>query len=178
MRTSLLAVILIGFAAGPVDPAAGQQKEASETRQPRNLLGSVKALEEFEALGSKYVQAFNRNDAAAMAALYADDGIAITPDGWFEGHDAIQQWYESMFRRWQPSKSLWQTERLTGTDNEAWQIGRWFGTVQTNTGPVSATGLWSFEYVRVGNEWKIRSAAYNVGGWIALSPRSDASLGP
>jgi ketosteroid isomerase-like protein len=172
MRISVLALMLMGFTAGPVSLAAGQQNQSSQpdTPQWRNLLGEVKALDEFTALRREYTQAFNRRDAAAMAAFYADDGVAVTPDGWFSGHEAIQQWYQFMFQRWQPSDSLWQCDRLTGTDNQAWGIGRWWGTVATQKGLVSASGFWSTEYIRVGNDWKIRSAAYNVAGGIPLSP--------
>ncbi len=179
MRISVLALILTGFACGPMGLAAGQQHEStqSEMRPSRNLLGDVKLLDEFERLGFNYASAFNRNDAAAMAAFYANDGIAVTPDGWFSGHEAIQQWYQFMFQRWQPSHSLWQLDRLTGTDNEALGIGHWWGTVQTQKGPVSASGLWSTEYIRVGNDWKIRSAAFNVSGGIPLTVAADTGNG-
>ena len=174
MKISVLALILTGFAAGPVGLAAGQQQEAtqSETRQCRNLLGDVKSLDEFTALQSNYSQTFDRKDAVAMAGFYADDGVAVTPDGWFSGRDAIQQWYQYMFDRWQPSHSLWQCERLTGTDKEAWGIGRWFGTVQSEKGAMAASGLWSTEYVRVGTEWKIRSATFSISRSILLATTS------
>ena len=175
MRVSVLALVLTGFAVGPVGLAAGQQQESTqpETRQWRNLLGNVKSLDEFKVLQSNYTQAFDRNDAVAMARFYADDGVAVTPDGWFAGRDAVQQWYQYMFQRWQPSHSLWQCERLTGTDNEAWGIGHWFGTVQSQNGPMSASGLWSTEYVRVGTEWKIRSATFSVSRGISLVAASQ-----
>jgi ketosteroid isomerase-like protein len=151
----------------------GAAESIVPTSQWRNFLSEVKTLDEFTALRSEYTQAFNRNDAAAMTAFYTDDGVAITPDGWFAGHEAIQQWYQFIFRRWQPSDSMWQCERLTGTDSQAWGIGRWWGTVLTEKGPVSASGFWSTEYVRVGNDWKIRSAAYNVAGGIPLRTLSS-----
>ena len=174
MRISVLALVLTGFAAGPVGLAAGQQQEStqSETRQWRNLLGDVKSLDQFTALQSSYGQAFDRNDAAAMAGFYTDYGVAVTPDGWFCGREAIQEWYKLMFQQWQPSHSIWQYERLTGTDNEARGTGRWFGTFQSQNGPVSVNGLWSTEYVRVGAEWKIRSATFNVSSVIPLATTS------
>ena len=178
MKIGVLALILTGLPAGPVHLAPGQQQ--SGPPQPeirRNLLGDVKALDEFVALRLKFVDAFDRHDAIAMTNFYTDDGIIVTPDGWFEGHDAIQQWYQFLFQRWQPRDALWQVDRLTGTDTEAWGIGRWWGTVQGRNGPVSASGYWSTEYVRVGNEWKIRSAAYNVSCGIKITPVPDASAG-
>ena len=174
MRISVLALVLTGFAAGPVGFAAGQQQESTESKtgELRNLLGEVKSLDQFTALQSNYGQAFDRNDAAAMAGFYADYGVAVTPDGWFCGREAIQEWYKLMFQQWQPSHSIWQYERLTGTDNEASGMGRWFGTVQSQNGPMSVNGLWSTEYVRVGTEWKIRSATFNVSCVIPLEATS------
>ena len=122
MRISVVALILAGLAASPVSSATGKQPESwqLQTREWRNLLADTKALDEFTALRLKYLEAFDRHDAPAMTAFYADDGVAVTPDGWFSGHDAIQQWYEFLFHRWQPSDVMWQLDRLTGTDNQAW----------------------------------------------------------
>jgi ketosteroid isomerase-like protein len=180
MRIAVLALILTGLAAGSARLAPGQQQSGPsqpEIRHWRNLLGEVKALDEFAALRLRFLDAFDRHDAIAMTNFYVEDGIAVTPDGWFEGHDAIRQWYEFLFQRWQPRDALWQVNRLTGTDTEAWGIGQWWGTVQGRNGPVSASGYWSTEYVRVGSEWKIRSAAYNASGGIQLTPAPNASAG-
>lgn len=178
MKICAVVLILTGLAAGSVQLATGQQQNGpsqDEIRHWRNLLGDVKALDDFAALRSKFVDAFDRHDAAAMTNFYTDDGIAVTPDGWFEGHDAIQQWYIFLFQRWQPKDAIWQVDRLTGTDKEAWGIGRWWGIVESPKGRVSASGYWSTEYVRAGDEWKIRAAAYNIAGGISLTPASDAS---
>jgi ketosteroid isomerase-like protein len=179
MRISVVGLILAGLAASQVSSARGKQPESwqLQTREWRNLLADTKALDEFTALRLKYLEAFDRHDAPAMTAFYADDGVAVTPDGWFSGHDAIQQWYEFLFHRWQPSDVMWQLDRLTGTDNQAWGIGRWWCTVQSQNGPVSASGFWSTEYIREDNEWKIRSATYNIAGGISLRPASNTSAG-
>jgi hypothetical protein len=40
-----------------------------------NLAGDVKALDEFTALSMKEGEAFNKNDAAALAALFTEDAV-------------------------------------------------------------------------------------------------------
>ena len=51
------------------------------------------------ALRGKYVAAFNANDAAALAALYADDAIVMAENQpAVEGRPAIQSRYEAMFK--------------------------------------------------------------------------------
>ena len=172
MRIRVLAVVLTGLAAGLISLAAGQQVTSAEPGAPqwRNLLGDVKALDQFTDFRSKYVESFNKHDASAMTAFYADDGIAITPDGWFSGHDAIQKWYEFLFQRWNPSESVWQTDWMIGTDSDARAIGSWWSLLQNEKGPVSASGYWSAEYIRLGKDWKIHTITYNVAGGIPLSP--------
>ncbi|MBR0801869.1 nuclear transport factor 2 family protein [Bradyrhizobium jicamae] len=41
--------------------------------------------QEVEKIGSAYAESFNRQDATGIAALYADDGMHINP----EGHERI-----------------------------------------------------------------------------------------
>jgi nuclear transport factor 2 (NTF2) superfamily protein len=46
---------------------------------------------QIRALASKYDAAFNRNDAAAVAALYTEDVVFKTPNGTFNGRQAIEE---------------------------------------------------------------------------------------
>jgi len=50
-----------------------------------NLAGDVKALDEFGAFGKKYDEAYNQSDAAALAALFTEDAVLVTPEGLFSG---------------------------------------------------------------------------------------------
>jgi ketosteroid isomerase-like protein len=43
----------------------------------------------FEKLQSEFAQAYNRKDVAAMAGLFSENGVRITPSGVFRGRDAI-----------------------------------------------------------------------------------------
>ena len=42
-----------------------------------NLAGDVKALDEFNVLRMKEDEAFNKNDAAALAALFTEDALLV-----------------------------------------------------------------------------------------------------
>jgi uncharacterized protein (TIGR02246 family) len=68
--------------------------------QQRNLLGDVKAIGEFSALSMKEEEAFNRNDAGAVAALFTEDAVLVAPEGLFFGRQAIEKRYADVFRRW------------------------------------------------------------------------------
>ena len=64
-------VILTGLAVGFALSALAQEQTTVDQRitQQRDLLGNAKAVGDFSALSMKEDEAFNNNDAAALAAL-------------------------------------------------------------------------------------------------------------
>jgi uncharacterized protein (TIGR02246 family) len=124
-------------------------------------LGNVKALDEFDALSMKEGEAFNKNDAAALAALFTEDAVLVTPKGLFSGRQAIEKSYADDFQRWHPTNNIGQLDQLNAIGNEAWGVWEWWCTFQSKSGPVQATGYWSAIYVRVGDDWKIRMLCSN-----------------
>jgi uncharacterized protein (TIGR02246 family) len=177
MRIRLSAIAAAGLAFGFVVLPALAEKE--DTARPKiaeqsNLLGDVNALAEFTALRTKYVEALNTLDAAAMAAFYTEDGVVVTPDGWFSGRENIENWYAYIFQRWHPTNSIRQNDQVTAIGNQAWAFGRWWSTLQSHNGPVLARGFWSAIYVREGDAWKIRMANYNTSGGISLTPAANS----
>ncbi len=175
IRLSLIAVV--GSAIGFGLPVFADQKDTAgpQIAEQRDLLGDVNALAEFTALRTKYVETLNTLDAAAMAGFYTEDGVVVTPDGWFSGRENIEKWYAYMFQRWHPTNSIRQNDQVTGVGNQAWAIGRWWSTLQGQNGPVLARGFWSAIYVREGDAWKIRMANYNASGNIALTPAANST---
>ena len=80
MKTRLV-LALAGLATSFALPTFAQQKETADP----------KTAQEIRALATKYDEAFNRNDAAAVAALYAENGVNATPHaGTFRGRQAIR----------------------------------------------------------------------------------------
>src|ERR1700690_1956488 len=99
MKTAtLLAVVgsVICFAV----PVFAQNTADSEIVQQRDLLGVPKAIDEFGVLNLKLEEAFNKNDASAIAALFTEDGILVAPDGTYGGRQAIEKRYADTFQRW------------------------------------------------------------------------------
>jgi uncharacterized protein (TIGR02246 family) len=155
---SLLA--LAGLAIGLALPVVGQQKDTADRRlvQQRDLLGSRSSLAEFGELSQKLDEAYNKNDAAAVAALFTQDALLVTPDGMFNGRQDIEKRYEDMFQRWPIIDFNGRRERrhLNAIDNAVWSAGQWASTSQSQTGPVFAWGCWTAIYVREGDAWKFR----------------------
>ena len=99
-----LAALAISFAL----PTFAQEKEADP-----------QAVEQLRAEAKKFEEAYNKNDASAVAALFTDDAVLVTPHGTFTGRKAIEVKYEEEdFRAYHGSNMISMTERATAVGNE------------------------------------------------------------
>ena len=64
-----LVILLAGWAIGVAVPAFAQQKDTVDPQ----------IAQQIRALGVKYDEAFNKNDADAVAAFYTEDAVWKTP---------------------------------------------------------------------------------------------------
>ena len=155
---SLLA--LVGLAIGFALPTYAQQKDPADPPivQQRDLLGVGEAIGEFGDLHRKLDEAYDKNDAAAVAALFTEDGLFVTPDEMFSGRQQIESRHADMFQRSPTIDFNCSRERrhLDAIDNAVWSAGQWASTSQSPTGPVFAWGSWTAIYVREGDAWKFR----------------------
>jgi uncharacterized protein (TIGR02246 family) len=120
-----------------------------------SLAGDAKALDEFMALGMKVSEAYNTNDAAALAALFTEDAIYVAPEGVFVGRQAIEKAFVDVFQRWHPTNFMSEGNKLNAIGNDAWAVGQWWCTLESQNGAVFARGYWSALYLREGDAWKI-----------------------
>jgi uncharacterized protein (TIGR02246 family) len=123
-----------------------------------NLAGDTKALDEFMALRMKVGEAYNKNDAAALAALFTEDAIYVAPEGVFGGQlggrQAIEKAFVDVFQR-HPTNFISEANQLNAIGNDAWAVGQWWCTLESQNGAVFARGYWSALYLREGDAWKI-----------------------
>jgi hypothetical protein len=84
---SVMTLVGLAICSAFVLPAFAQQKDAAEPPivQQRDLLGVAKAIGEFGDLHRKLDEAYDKNDAAGVAALFTEDGLFVAPDGMFSG---------------------------------------------------------------------------------------------
>ena len=138
--------------------AFAQKKNTVDSKivQQRDLLGVPKAIDDFGALSLKLEEAFKKNDASAIAALFTEDGILVAADGMFSGRQAIQKRYADSFQRWPMTTFSGQSYQLNAIDNAVWSVGEWWSTIQSETGPKFEGGYWSAIYIHEGDDWKIR----------------------
>src|ERR1700722_2147928 len=62
--------------------------------------------QQINALEKKFDEAMSKNDATAVAALYAQDAVEVAPTGVFSGRQGIEKYFEGIFQQWHLSKHL------------------------------------------------------------------------
>lgn len=143
-RSGLLAATL---ALAAVSPARAQGIES-----PRVPLRT--ALAEINTLRAEYAAAYNKQDAAAVTAMYLPDAVVIRPDGsTLMGRSAIGKAMAEESSKWAPSALASDTVRVFG--NTAWDVG-----TMNATGGEGTSAVHYLVVLRRGLEgWKISSLA-------------------
>jgi uncharacterized protein (TIGR02246 family) len=157
MKIRLL-LALVGSAIGFALPTFAQQKETVDPKTDQQI----------RVLAAKYDEAINRRDAAAVAALYSQDGVWVTHDGTFHGRQAIEKGYAQLdFKSWQIGNYFTTVDRAVAVGNEIHSTGRWSCVHKSWSGtPGNADGHYSWVIVREGDTWKIRRNTASGSGGI------------
>jgi ketosteroid isomerase-like protein len=114
------------------------------------------------SFGKKWKEAYENNDAAAVAALFTEDAVLVINTGPIYGREAIEKFYADLFQKWRVSNliSHWDQycPHLIGTaGDELWSNGEAYLTFQGQRGePVRLKNYWSSITVREGDVWKDR----------------------
>jgi uncharacterized protein (TIGR02246 family) len=167
MKIRLL-LALVGLAISFALPTFAQQTNTSDQQLREQLV----------PLDKKVDEAFNNNDAAALAALYTEDAIKVTPQGPIHGRQAIEKWLAEVFKTWHPKNYIAKTDslRIIGTADNIAENGEWSQTLQGKNGePIPIKGYWSVIVVREGEDWKILVDAFNLTPAPAPTPSPTAS---
>ena len=121
--------------------------------------------QELLALAKKFEDAWNNNDATAVAALFTDDAVLIEDTGPVYGRQAIEKHYKDAMQNLHFSNNHTMyndpnsnSPHAIGTDgNEMWENGEWTMTWQVKGGePVHGKGYHASIAVRDGGVWKKR----------------------
>jgi uncharacterized protein (TIGR02246 family) len=141
---------LAGLAIGFAVPAFPQRKDTVDPQ----------VAEQVRALASKYEQAFNKNDATALGALFSEDAVFSGLHGRFNGRQAIENFHsQQVFARWHVNNRITTVDRVVSVNDEVRSSGRWSETVRSNGKNVGGTYSWVL--IRDGDSWKIRMATYS-----------------
>jgi uncharacterized protein (TIGR02246 family) len=124
-----------------------------------------KIEQQIRALAAKYDDAINRHDAAAVAALYTQDGVGQIPEQKLSpghGRQGIEKTFAHWFRNWQVGNYITTVDRVIAAGNEIRSLGRWSDMFKgTEGGATSFEGHYSWVIVREGDTWKIRKSTFS-----------------
>jgi ketosteroid isomerase-like protein len=110
--------------------------------------------QEVEKIASAYVESYNKQDAAGIAALYASGGVHVNPVG---ARTDIAELYQGVFKAgFDHQEATVDQAWPLGTDT-AIAMGEYHITGKKQTGePLEVIGRWTAAYVRDGGNLKIR----------------------
>lgn len=156
LRASLAGLTLFGVLAVLVPTSAAAQVPTGRDSLRRDtaaaqadtgaMLGPTAAA--VDQVRQAYVDAYNRKDAAAVAALYARDGILINANGqMLRGRDSIETAFRSMASEWPRIDA--QALTTAGESGLAWQVGTSSGEMSMNGRPMRESSRY---LVVLGNE--------------------------
>jgi len=128
-------------------PAAAQQPSEQQARSA------------IERLLETWDTAANRKDAAAVAALYTEDAMRVTPRGISYGRAAIEKDLVETFKVTRNIAD--KVEKVQVVGEVVLVSATWSATLQSKDGPIQARGYWGGVYVRDGDTWKTRLAITN-----------------
>jgi uncharacterized protein (TIGR02246 family) len=144
---------LTALAIGVTMAAFAQPNEATPSEQDRQQL---------EALATRYAEAANRHDAAAIAALFTEEGVFVSPEGIVSGRPGIEKLYRDTFNAAAVTDTAIKTTELHAVGDLVWAVGQWRNNTQQ--------GHWGAVDERRGGAWQIRMLAYNVTPAPAVPP--------
>jgi len=167
-----LFLAVVGLAVGFALSTFGQQTNNPDPKLRERVVATFKAV----------TDALDKNDAAAMAACFTEDAALVTQYGRFLGRQAIEQWYEELFKEVQSSNNLITVDEdsphtLGTAGNELLVTGKWSQTVTGESGSTEIKGSWSAIDIREGDDWKIRMLTTNATSapGATLSPSASPS---
>ena len=109
-------------------------------------------------ISANFIQAWNKQQPVAMAALFATNCLYVAPTGTYNGKDGVQQYYEMIFNTLHPSldfaRDITNVQMLSDTLVMAaghWSISR-----------PAVQGFWSEVYERQGADWVMRAHTHNL----------------
>jgi uncharacterized protein (TIGR02246 family) len=161
MKTPFVVALIVGLIITLTLQTFAQQKD---TVHP-------KIEQQIRILSMNYDAAINKHDAAAIAALYAGDGVWVTyHDGSYHGRQAIEKEYGKMyFKAWNKHAYTTTVARVTAVGNKVRATGTWSCAYSEGIGDSHPdSGRYWWVIIREGNSWKILWDTMTGTAWSAF----------
>jgi ketosteroid isomerase-like protein len=150
------AALIVAFLAGTL-AASGQEAPAGPP-------AAEEARAAIAANHSKFVGAFGKRDAAAVAALHADDAKLLPQGGRpVEGVRNVEAFWGGLLKAGARLVQL-QTLSVEERGELAYEVGDYIVTTQPSPGLTAInSGSYLVVWRRQGAEWKLAAAIWNTG---------------
>jgi uncharacterized protein (TIGR02246 family) len=137
---------------------------ASPAFAQQNDTLDAKVAQQVRTLASNYDAAFNRQDAVAVAGLYAEDAVFNAPEGSYKGRQAIEELYAKHYFGAAHSKNVVTVvKEAIATGNEVRATGTWSDTFEEpSAGTIHAEGTYSWVLLHEGDTLRIRESTYDI----------------
>jgi uncharacterized protein (TIGR02246 family) len=155
--TPFLAIIALAGCAAQSNPQVDLDAEAQAIRQ----------------LSAQWLEASTARDAAAIAALYAPDGISYAENrDPIVGRAAIEAHIAGEFAQYPNSSVTWTVDdvRVAGSGDMAYELGTWQWTRDTAVAATEETGKYVAVWTKTNGVWR---AAVDIG----VSTQPEAAPG-
>jgi ketosteroid isomerase-like protein len=137
-------------------PIFGQENDQANSFLYRAIPASPQLAQQLDETNRQLDEAFNRHDAAAVAALFTTNAILVAPFGIFSGRDSIEKYFTDVFQRLNPSDQLTKLSYVYAFGGDLCGIGG--RSLMMNPGrPIQGAVYLVRVYTRVVDTWKIRA---------------------
>lgn len=137
--------------------------------------------EEFHDIVQSLIDAENRNDAAAMAALFTEDAILLPPGGGqpIQGQDNIRRFLNEYAKHKMDNHKITPTVLMLGGPRTMIDAGTWSGDAPAQNGapPTHLTGTYLAVGILVDGQWKLWADSWQTKSDVAASGSSMAPQG-
>jgi len=130
--------------------------------QGSKCTGPQDACQQNVEVWKSFDTAYNKHDAAATAALFAQDAVWVLPDAAISGRQAIEKRVADNLKAGF-SNEVANVDEVHVIADTAWVVGHWSATSPgPNNSMQPVQGRWGSVHVREGGDWKIRMSTVNL----------------
>lgn len=153
-------LIVLGLLMTNVDSAMAQQAKSATKPEAFDAVAVRKAI---AAENAKWLEAFNRGDAAGVAALYTDDATVLPPNSeMIQGRQAIQSYWSDGIQMGLKDASF-TTVNVGGGGDMAYEIGKYTIKIQAaSQEAMTDSGKYVVVWKRQADgTWKLQADIWN-----------------
>jgi ketosteroid isomerase-like protein len=145
-------LVVAGFAIGLALPTFAQQKDTVDP----------KIIEQLREEDKNFEEEYNKHDATVVTTLYTEEAVFETPNGTFNGREAIEGLYQKVYFERNHSKDhITTVGEITEAGDETRAIGVWSDTFE-EIGTIHANGTYLWVLVHDGDSWKISKSRFEI----------------